>query len=142
MLPHILMAGLFGDTVEIFPFLMPSLLSGSLILSLLTASLGVWTRIRTFNSSSAPRFSSLLGLGIISYGGWALGSSSVMLAALPSREQRVSLFLPLWLMIIATDIGAYMGGRLLKGPKLAPWISAHKTWSGVFSGIIASMVCF
>lgn len=40
------------------------------------------------------------------------------------------------LIVIAADSWAYIGGSLLKGPKLAPKISPNKTWSGFGSGLI------
>ncbi len=42
------------------------------------------------------------------------------------------------LIIWASDIGAYLVGRLLGGPKLAPAISPGKTWSGALGGLIAA----
>jgi phosphatidate cytidylyltransferase len=43
-----------------------------------------------------------------------------------------------WLLFVAwsTDTAAFVGGKLLKGPKLAPSISPNKTWSGFVSGIL------
>ena len=43
----------------------------------------------------------------------------------------------LWLFIViwATDICAYLVGRSLGGPKLAPRISPGKTWSGLLGGV-------
>ncbi len=43
-----------------------------------------------------------------------------------------------WLLFLvwSTDTAAYAGGRLLKGPKLAPSISPHKTWAGFIVGMI------
>lgn len=43
----------------------------------------------------------------------------------------------LWLLFVvwATDIGGYVVGKTVQGPKLAPKISAKKTWSG-FAGAI------
>jgi phosphatidate cytidylyltransferase len=38
------------------------------------------------------------------------------------------------LVVWATDIGAYLVGRLLGGPRLAPRISPGKTWSGAAGG--------
>jgi len=41
-----------------------------------------------------------------------------------------------WLFVIisATDTGAYFAGRLIGGPKLAPKLSPKKTWAGLFGG--------
>lgn len=43
----------------------------------------------------------------------------------------------LWIMLCiwATDIGAYVVGRLAGGAKLAPRISPSKTWSGLIGGM-------
>lgn len=40
-------------------------------------------------------------------------------------------------LVWSTDIGAFVGGNLLKGPKLAPSISPHKTWSGFLTGLVS-----
>jgi phosphatidate cytidylyltransferase len=42
------------------------------------------------------------------------------------------------LIIWASDIGAYLVGRLVGGPKLAPAISPGKTWSGAAGGLVAA----
>ncbi|GAB0115257.1 phosphatidate cytidylyltransferase [Acidisoma sp. C75] len=42
------------------------------------------------------------------------------------------------LIIWASDIGAYVVGRMVGGPKLAPSISPGKTWSGAVGGLIAA----
>jgi phosphatidate cytidylyltransferase len=43
----------------------------------------------------------------------------------------------IWLLLViwATDICAYLVGRTLGGPKLAPRISPGKTWSGLLGGV-------
>jgi phosphatidate cytidylyltransferase len=41
-------------------------------------------------------------------------------------------------IIWASDIGAYMVGRLVGGPKLAPAISPGKTWSGAIGGLASA----
>jgi phosphatidate cytidylyltransferase len=41
----------------------------------------------------------------------------------------------LLLVIWATDVGAYLCGRWIGGPKLAPVISPGKTWSGTVGGV-------
>lgn len=45
-----------------------------------------------------------------------------------------------WLLgtVWATDIGAYVTGRLLGGPKLAPRISPRKTWAGLIGGMLTA----
>src|SRR5438552_212248 len=45
----------------------------------------------------------------------------------------------LYLFAVAwtTDTASYAGGRLIGGPKLAPRISPHKTWSGLILGTLA-----
>ena len=45
-----------------------------------------------------------------------------------------------WLLLViwATDIGAYVAGRTIGGPKLAPRISPKKTWAGLAGGIVSA----
>jgi len=43
------------------------------------------------------------------------------------------------LVVWASDIGAYLAGRLIGGPKLAPRISPGKTWSGAVGGLAAAV---
>nr|WP_282571980.1 phosphatidate cytidylyltransferase [Roseomonas acroporae] len=46
----------------------------------------------------------------------------------------------LLLVVWASDIGAYLVGRLVGGPRLAPAISPGKTWSGALGGLAAAML--
>ncbi len=41
-----------------------------------------------------------------------------------------------FLVVWATDIGAFFVGRTVKGPRLAPGISPNKTWSGFVGGLV------
>lgn len=45
-----------------------------------------------------------------------------------------------WLFAVvwATDIGAYFAGLGFGGPRLAPRISPHKTWSGLAGGVVCA----
>jgi phosphatidate cytidylyltransferase len=49
-----------------------------------------------------------------------------------------SLVLFLFLVVWGSDIGAYVAGRSLGGPKLAPAISPNKTWAGFGGGLFLS----
>ncbi len=57
-------------------------------------------------------------------------------------------YMTLWffVMVWAMDIGGYVVGSTLKGPKLAPKISPNKTWAGLIGGIafavLASLLYF
>ena len=48
-----------------------------------------------------------------------------------------------WLFAIvwATDVCAYFAGRTIGGPKLWPWLSPSKTWSGTLVGIACGAAC-
>lgn len=48
--------------------------------------------------------------------------------------------LALFLIIWATDIFAYFGGKLIGGPKIAEGLSPNKTWSGIIAGTLAGAV--
>jgi phosphatidate cytidylyltransferase len=63
------------------------------------------------------------------------GLSLLWLRLQPAQGFRDTLFLVI--VIWGTDIGAYLVGRLLGGPKLAPAISPGKTWSGSIGGLLA-----
>jgi len=40
----------------------------------------------------------------------------------------------------ATDIGGYVAGRGIGGPKLWPRVSPKKTWAGAIGGFLASLI--
>ena len=46
----------------------------------------------------------------------------------------------IWMLatVAATDVGAYLVGRTVGGPKLCPSISPGKTWSGAIGGVCAA----
>ncbi len=54
--------------------------------------------------------------------------------ALVGRNNMLFVLLVVW----ASDIGAYLAGRLIGGPKLAPLVSPGKTWSGAVGGLISA----
>ena len=50
-------------------------------------------------------------------------------------------YIVLWFMFVVwgVDIGGYLVGTTVKGPKLAPKISPNKTWSGLLGGVLLSV---
>lgn len=56
------------------------------------------------------------------------------------QVEAMGLALILWLMVMvwATDIGAFIVGKTVGGPRLAPRISPRKTWSGLLGGMVFS----
>lgn len=48
----------------------------------------------------------------------------------------IGLFLIVW----ATDTGALFCGNLIGGPKIAPFLSPKKTWSGTIGGVVAAAI--
>lgn len=60
-------------------------------------------------------------------------------------NESISREIVLWLLFVvwATDIGGYVVGKSVGGPKLAPRLSAKKTWSGLLGGVgFASFVAY
>ncbi len=78
---------------------------------------------------------------------WSLGG--LLYAALPAAAlvflrsaPSLGAIAVLYLFAVAwtTDTASYAAGRLIGGPKLAPRISPHKTWSGFIVGALAPAV--
>jgi phosphatidate cytidylyltransferase len=94
----------------------------------------------------------ILALGMALLLAWRRGGSALSCGAayvaLPSlalvwlRAQPAGLAVVLMVMLTvwASDTGAYVAGRALGGPKLAPRISPSKTWSGAAGGLLAACV--
>lgn len=58
----------------------------------------------------------------------------------PVTGQGIELLVWILALVIATDTGAYVAGRSIGGPKLAPRISPNKTWAGLLGGVLAAAV--
>ena len=76
------------------------------------------------------------GLGLL-YVGVPCAAFILLREAEPSGWATVLFIL---LVVWATDIGAYFGGRSIGGPKLWPRVSPKKTWSGALTGMLTACV--
>jgi phosphatidate cytidylyltransferase len=65
-----------------------------------------------------------------------LGSVALVWLRLLPETGRADVII-LLLLVWASDIGAYLVGRIIGGPRLAPAISPGKTWSGAVGGLAA-----
>ncbi len=80
--------------------------------------------------------------GIVAAGVPYIGLAAIALVWLRAdpvtgRADLVFLVLVVW----ASDIGAYLVGRWIGGPRLAPRISPGKTWSGAAGGLVGGCLC-
>lgn len=62
----------------------------------------------------------------------------VSLLVLSLNEYNKSILLTYFVTIWSVDTFAMIGGKNLKGPKLAPKLSPHKTWSGLIVGVTSA----
>lgn len=76
-----------------------------------------------------------LALGVLTIGFAGLSLIWLRDDGEAGRANVVFLFCVVW----ASDIGAYLAGRLIGGPKLAPALSPSKTWAGATGGLLAAI---
>jgi phosphatidate cytidylyltransferase len=78
-----------------------------------------------------------------------LSAFGVLYVAIPAvaliwlrRDEPYGIIAVLFLIaaVSATDIGAYVVGRAVGGPRLWPRISPGKTWSGLAGGVVSAML--
>lgn len=95
---------------------------------------GVWALARLRGGKDGPAAWLAAGVVYIGVGGLCL----IFLRGADAAGQAGVLFL--FLVVWASDIGAYASGRAIGGPKLAPAISPGKTWAGAAGGLAAAML--
>lgn len=78
---------------------------------------------------------------------WALLMTGLLYVAigfgsLVALYETAGVFMLLWYVLVVwgVDIGGYLVGTTVKGPKLAPAISPNKTWSGLIGGMALAAV--
>ncbi|HEY5105644.1 MAG TPA: phosphatidate cytidylyltransferase [Caulobacteraceae bacterium] len=72
------------------------------------------------------------------YGVFYIAPACMVIVWLREMPQGRGWLLMLFAATWAADIGAFLVGSLLKGPKLWPRFSPNKTWSGFFGGLVAA----
>lgn len=97
-------------------------------------AIGSGTAVGTLISSSFGRWYSLPLYGFTYLGLAILGF--IWLRDIPD----IGLLVILWVLTVvwATDTCAFLAGRTLGGPKLAPRVSPNKTWSGLLGGMLGA----
>jgi phosphatidate cytidylyltransferase len=103
----------------------------AIALAFLGAGLVFWTASQ--RSGGEPAWTALGALWV------ALPCISLLWLALGESGGKTTL---LWVLAVvwATDIGAYVVGRALGGPRLAPRISPRKTWAGLIGAVVSAAV--
>ncbi len=74
------------------------------------------------------------------YGVLYISPAGLLIVWLIETRQGAGWTLMLFATTWAADIGAFLVGNLLKGPKLWPRFSPNKTWSGFAGGLLAAIL--
>lgn len=108
------------------------LLGGFVMTWVLAATEGHWPGRRRVPQQPAGR----LAAGVLYIG---LAGISLILLRHDNEAGRANVLF-LFLVVWASDIGAYMAGRMIGGAKLAPSVSPNKTWSGALGGLAIAVL--
>jgi len=104
---------------------------GCALLAVVLGTLAVFV-LRRFHLGTAQSWWSATGVYYVGLPSIAL----VWIRADPEYGWYAVLFI--FITVWTTDTAAYIFGKLLGGPLLAPWISPKKTWAGFVGGLICA----
>ncbi len=113
-----------------------SLWPGALVALVVGTVLGWLLGERGALTVSQQRAAVWLAAGVVYIGLAAVSLVWLRADDLAGRANVLFLVVVVW----ATDIGAYLAGRLFGGPRLAPRISPNKTWFGAGGGLFAALL--
>jgi phosphatidate cytidylyltransferase len=108
----------------------------ALVALLLGWALTWWTAARMRGAEAPRQPAGWLAAGVLYIGLAGIALIELRHDNQAGRANVLFLFLVVW----ASDIGAYMAGRAFGGPKLLPAVSPNKTWSGAAGGLAASVL--
>jgi phosphatidate cytidylyltransferase len=131
--------GLCGYHRSLVPALPFAALPVSVVLTEYGGVTGAVLLLATASVAAAAATGGLSRVRPLAFGVPYLGLGAVALVWL--RQAPVSggaNVIGLLLVVWASDIGAYLTGRAIGGPRLAPSISPGKTWSGAAGGLLAA----
>ena len=104
-------------------------------LAVILVMLGLVARVGTAGAENAPKGWVLQTVGAL----W-VGVLFPYFAMLRNLPHGVGFLIAMLLVVIASDTGAYFGGRAFGTHKLAPRVSPNKTIEGAIAGLLASVV--
>ncbi len=110
--------------------------TGLALVALLAGAALTWLAAAAPGGTTRPRPPAWLAAGVLYVGIAGIALIELRHDNQAGRANVLFLFLVVW----ASDIGAYMAGRLIGGPKLAPAVSPNKTWSGAAGGFLAAIL--
>jgi phosphatidate cytidylyltransferase len=79
-------------------------------------------------------------LGWLVLGVFYVGLPSMAIVWIRAEPDGLAVLAWMLALVIAVDTGAYVAGRSIGGPKLAPRISPKKTWAGLAGGVAAALL--
>lgn len=94
-----------------------------------------WVRMAYRAGPSRRRSLAIVGVGVVLIA--LAGAATCWLRG--GFAEGLATMIWLYVVVWSTDSGAYLVGRTLKGPKLAPIISPKKTWSGTIGGLACAI---
>ena len=136
---------MFWEIVRLTDSTVPNLLASALgILAAATVCVASLVNTVEFPLTALLFVAPLTGTLVVSAGKLRFFAVTllVLLAAhiLDRTRFELGFLMVLWIVVtvVASDVFGYYAGRKLRGPKLAPSISPHKTWSGAVAGWIGA----
>ncbi len=119
------------SSIIIIPIALFFIIKGSIFFTFFLFTVFLATSYEWINMSKKNSLIKLIGVTVLII--------SFYLGYLLRKEEGVYIFIFVVLISVLTDIGGYIFGKFLKGPKLSK-VSPNKTYSGAIGGFIISVI--